>query len=175
MFGERQGIENFQRPGRAEWSLNRIAFLICKGIDEDYPLRRQDFAINKFTPHFVAVGSSHAVVKDAARTEIQFNDTRCEAFGPPPSLQALRFGLRLEHELARRIEDARDNELSLLGLRRRSIFLFSHYIYLSACCDQAVDQYDDGAREQRSPGDGDLCPDGCAVRLTEHHVKEKSP
>src|SRR5262245_6485339 len=128
MFGERQGIEKFQRPGRAERSLNRIAFLICKGIDEDDPLRRHDFAINKFAPRFVAVGSSHAVVKDAARTEIQFYDTRREAFGPPPSLQALRFGLRLEHELARRIEDARDNELPILGLRHRSIFLYSHDI-----------------------------------------------
>src|SRR5215813_14716136 len=80
----------------------------------------------RFAPHFVAVGSSHAVVKDASRTEIQFYDMRREAFSPPPSLQALRFGLRLEHELARRVEDARDNELPLLGLRRRSIFLFSH-------------------------------------------------
>src|SRR5262245_11304951 len=131
MFGERQGIENFQRPGRAEWSSNRIAILICKGIDEDDPLRRHDFAINKFSPHFVAIGSSHAVVKAAARTEIQFYDTRREAFGPPPSLQALRLGLRLEHELARRIEDARDNKLPLLGLRHRSIFLFCHDLDLS--------------------------------------------
>src|SRR5215470_14914077 len=131
MFGEGQSIENFQWPGRAKWSSNRIAFLICKGIDEDDPLRRNDFAINKFSPHFVAVGSPHAVVKDASRTEIQLYDARREAFGPPPSLQALRFGLRLEDELARRIEDARDNKLTLLGLRHRSIFLFSHDLYLS--------------------------------------------
>src|SRR5262245_3510436 len=105
MFGEGQGIENFQWPSLAKWSSNRIAILICKGIDENDPLRRHDFAINKFAPHFVAVGISHAVVKDASRAEIQFYDTRREAFGPPPSLQSLRFGLRLEHELARRIED----------------------------------------------------------------------
>ena len=83
MFGERQGIENFQRPGRAERSSNRIAILIYKGIGEDDPLRRDDFAIIKFAPHFVAVGSSHAVVKDASRTEIQFYDMRREAFSPP--------------------------------------------------------------------------------------------
>src|SRR5262245_17696521 len=131
MFGERQGIENFQRPGRAEWSLNRSALLICKGIDEDDPLRRRDFAINNFAPHFVAVGSLHAVEKDAARTEIQFYDTRRKALGPTPLLQALRFGLRLEHELARRIEDAGSNELPLIGLRNISIFLFSHNLDLS--------------------------------------------
>jgi len=47
--------------------------------------------------------------------------------------------------------------------------------YLSACFDQAVDQYDDGAREQRRPSDGDVCSDGCLVRFSECHVKEKSP
>src|SRR5262245_35003173 len=82
MFGDRQGIENFQRPGRAEWTLNRIAFHICKGIDEDDPLRRHDFAINKSAPNFVAVGSSHAVVKDAARTEVQFYYTRRKVLSP---------------------------------------------------------------------------------------------
>src|SRR5262245_32973075 len=62
------------------------------------------------------------------------------------------------------------------------LFFFSAMIwiylldqYLSACCDQAVDQYDDSAGEHRRPDDGDLCPDGCAVRLSERHVKEKSP
>src|SRR5262245_9220205 len=126
MLGERHYTQNFQRPGWAEWSSDRIAILIREGIDEDDPLRRNDIAINKFAPHLAAVRRAHTVKENAARTEIQFFDTRLEILSPPPSLQALRLGVRLENEFAWSVEDTRDDELTTLDLRNRIIFQFGH-------------------------------------------------
>lgn len=55
---------------------------------------------------------SHAVEKDASRTEIQFDDRDGEAFRPPPAGEMLGFGPCLPDEIARRIEDACNDEFA---------------------------------------------------------------
>src|SRR5207302_11265799 len=97
----------------------RAALRVREGDDADQPFRRLDLAIGELAPHVAAVGRRHAVVEDAAGTQIDLAGVHLEAFRPPPLLQALGLGPRLPHALARRVEDARDLE----GLHRSTITL----------------------------------------------------
>src|SRR5260370_42569095 len=101
-----------------------IALFIRKRIDDHQSLRRNDFAIDPLAPYLAAFRRSLAVVKNATWAEIQFSDARGEAFRPPPVFQMLRLGECLPHQLTRRFEDARDDELTLpwLGYRATSCF-----------------------------------------------------
>ena len=56
-FSERRFGKHLQRPGRAHRMPRQTAFLIRKRIYKDNFLRRDDFAINKFAPHFFAIDS----------------------------------------------------------------------------------------------------------------------
>ena len=57
-----------------------------------------------------AIGHAQAVMHDSARLQVEFAMRHRETLRPPPLLQALDFGPRLPDALARRIEDARDDE-----------------------------------------------------------------
>src|SRR5712692_391474 len=98
--------------------LDQVAFHIREEIGADDPLRRDDFAIDAFGPKVAALGRPHAVVKDATRAQIDLTDRRGEAVRPPPAHHALGLRPRLEHAVTRRVEDARDDDLSFRGPRR---------------------------------------------------------
>src|SRR5215218_9125047 len=120
MLVERHGQQRFQRPVRAHSVMRRrdyVAFGIREGIGEDDPLGHHDLAKYALGPDLAALGRSHAVVRDAARAEIDLAERRREALRTPPAHEVLRLGPRLEHELARSVEHARDDKLLLRWLR----------------------------------------------------------
>src|ERR1700722_19932274 len=94
----------------------RIALVVRKRGDDYQPLGRDDLAIDPLAPHLAAVRGSLAVEKGAARAQFEFVHSRSEALRSPPVFQALRFSERFPYEVARRIEDAGDNQRALAGL-----------------------------------------------------------
>jgi hypothetical protein len=50
---------------------DRLSFLIRKRIDENNPLQRNDFTIDKLSPH-LPFGPVHEVMKDAAGRRSSF-------------------------------------------------------------------------------------------------------
>src|SRR5208283_15846 len=86
-------------------------------IDEHQPLLRHDVAIGELAPHRRAVRRLHAVVVDAADAQIHLRGDDGEALRPPPMLHALRIGEALPHQIAWRVEHARDDEILARGLR----------------------------------------------------------
>lgn len=103
-----------QRPAHMPWMARHAALRIRERHDEDQPLRSLDLAVDEPAPPVAAVGRRHAVVEDAAGAQVDLAGVHLEACWPPPLLQALGFGPRLPHPVARRIKDARDNELVAL-------------------------------------------------------------
>src|ERR1700730_8658070 len=85
--------------------------LVREGHDVDKALGRDHLAIDELAPHILAVERAQAVVKDAARAQIEVAGFHLEALRSPPLHQVSALGVRLPYEITRRIADARDNEL----------------------------------------------------------------
>src|SRR5262249_24598310 len=112
VFGEGEVVQNLERPCRAEWCAGHSSSLIGERADEDNAFRLFDLAIDKAAPphagpHF------HAVMKDAARLELEFADFELTALWSPPLREALRLGPSFPHQIARRIESPRDLEFTV--------------------------------------------------------------
>ncbi len=94
-----------------------IACRIQRDVGEHEPLRRDDLADNALHRINGPVGAAHMDAQRTARPRLDFADRIGEAGGAPPLRQLLGIGPGLEHERARRIEDARDRHFSF-GERR---------------------------------------------------------
>src|SRR5262249_5578059 len=139
---------------------NRIAFLIRTRIGVDNPLRFDDFAINTRAPKLLALGRSHTEEILASHTKIYLAGGRGEVFRPPPLRHSLRLSPSLPYQLARRVEDARDDDLTIGGVRRATFCVafghaFSPY-FSTRCFATCADSRLNG--RSSPPSDGDSVP-----------------
>ena len=112
---ERDGGEQFERPGRAQRMPREAAGLVRERMHPDQTLRRGDFAIDEFGPHDMAARIAHGAEIGAADAQIHFRGDDGRALGPEPFLHALRLGEAFPHQIARRVEHARDDEVGAFG------------------------------------------------------------
>src|SRR5262249_19080191 len=96
---------------------DRITFLIRERIGVNKPLRLDDLAIDARAPKLLALGRSHTEEILAPHTKVYFAGGRREGFRSPPAHQMLRLRPCLPHQLARRVKYARDDDLSIGGVR----------------------------------------------------------
>jgi len=80
------------------------------------------FRDDELAPHVLAVGDRSS--SDSCRfLGIHFGDADREAFRPPPVFHVLWISERLPHEITRRVEHARNDELPIRSFLRIIIVL----------------------------------------------------
>ena len=120
MFREGEGVEDLERPLWVERGTSDGAFLVGEGCDENEAVRREDFAVDEFAPHFLAVGHSEAVEELAAGAEVHVAEAEGAAFGSPPATEVIGVGPSGEDEFASGVEHAGNGE-AVVGTSVRGI------------------------------------------------------
>src|SRR5438477_12100197 len=100
LVGERDGGEEL------------MAGEIVQDRGEDDALVPDDLAVYAVERIVLAVGPAHHEAVSAARAEVDLAAWQREAFRAPPFADVLRLRPQLPHELARRVEDAREDHLA---------------------------------------------------------------
>ena len=121
MFRESERVEDLKRPLWVEGGTGDSALLVGEGCDENEAVRREDFAIDEFAPHFLAVGHAEAVEELAARAEVHVAKADVTAFWAPPAAEVIGVGPSGEDEFTGSVEHAGDGEAVVSGARVRGI------------------------------------------------------
>src|SRR5262249_61573337 len=100
------------RPARGRGMPAGAAVLVREGAHEDEALRPRDLRKRPLSPQLEAVRAAQAVVVDAARPEVEPGVDRLEALRAEPRRQALHVGPRLPDPLARRVDEAGQDQLT---------------------------------------------------------------
>src|SRR6266851_5048676 len=89
-----------------------VAGEVVQDCGEDDALVPDDLAVHAVERVVLAVGSAHHEAVCTARVEVHLAARQREAFRAPPFADVLRLGPQLPYELARRVEDAREDHLA---------------------------------------------------------------
>src|SRR4029079_15103508 len=108
---ERECRKHLQWPAFMPGVAGYAALLVRKRVDKHELLWRHDFSIRELAPHDLAVRGLQAVVIDAPRPQIHFGRDNLETFRAPPVRHAFRSCEAFPHQVARRIERARYDEV----------------------------------------------------------------
>src|SRR5688500_671393 len=111
------GLVTLLGEGHGNQVLAPALAVLLPGEGEHDALRLDDLAIDPAHPVFLALGRADAGAIGAARAEIHGAMGRGEVLGAEPAHHVLRRAPGLEHECARRVEGAGDDDFML---RRRS-------------------------------------------------------
>src|SRR5262245_37258130 len=88
---------------------------IGEGDDKNQPFLWHDLAKEQSAPHVLAVWRAQQIVGHGAGPEIERDRDDLEVFWSPPLAELFRFGPRVPHTVARRLERASDEEFERLG------------------------------------------------------------
>src|SRR5436190_6213175 len=91
-----------------------VAGQVFEDGSEDEALVPDDLAVHAVERVVLAVGPAHYEAVRAARAEVHLATGQREAFRAPPFADVLRLCPQLPHELARRVEDPRENHLACM-------------------------------------------------------------
>src|SRR5438876_3912269 len=89
-----------------------VAGEVVQDRGEDDALVPDDLAVHAVERVVLAVGSAHDEAVGAPRAEVRLAAGQREALRAPPFADVLPLSPQLPHELARRVEDARENHLT---------------------------------------------------------------
>src|SRR6266545_4753646 len=89
-----------------------VAGEVVQDRGEDDALVPDDLAVHAVERIVLAVGPAHHEAVRAPGAEVHLAAGQREAFRAPPFADVLRLGPQLPHELARRVEDAREDHLT---------------------------------------------------------------
>src|SRR6266849_925706 len=89
-----------------------VAGEVVQDRGEDDALVPDDLAVHAVERVVLAVGPAHHVAVRAPGAEVHLAAGQREAFRAPPFADVLRLGPQLPHELARRVENAREDHLA---------------------------------------------------------------
>lgn len=110
MFREGERVEDLKGPLWIERGTGDGPLLVREGCDENEAVGREDFAVDEFAPHFLAVGHAEAVEELAAGAEVHVAEADGAAFGSPPAAKVIGVGPSGEDEFAGGVEHAGDGE-----------------------------------------------------------------
>ena len=110
MFREGEDVKDLERPLRVEGGTGDGALRVGERSDENEAVRGEDFTIDEFAPHFLAVGHAEAVEELAARAEVHVAEADGTAFWAPPVAEVIGVGPSGEDEFAGGVEHTGDGE-----------------------------------------------------------------
>src|SRR5438128_4225587 len=94
----------------------------ARHMPDDDPLRSHDLDKNALVLVVDAIRAVHDEAPGTARPHVELLERVRESFRPPPLREVLGIGPRLEHELTRRVDDARGDDLSVGERLRGTVF-----------------------------------------------------
>ena len=115
LLAEGEGHKDLEGPFGVEGGACDVALGIGEGIDENEPVGWKNFAVDEFSPHFLAVWHAQAVEKLAAGPEVHVTEADGATFGAPPAAEAVGVGPRAEDKFARGVESAGNHEVAVVG------------------------------------------------------------
>src|SRR6202035_527972 len=88
----------------------QAAIFIREGTHENQAFRSHNLAVDESSPQHRSAWHLEAVVKYSTRPQIHFAVSHSATCGPPPALEVLRIGPRMEDDISRSIQDPRKDE-----------------------------------------------------------------